>query len=94
MRAMEAVSRYREAAEQCFHAALNDPDSRRAVQFELRGREFLEKAERLDADAGRTVVRMPPADPEIRAASTERPSRADHNALVSRGRSISTRDAG
>jgi hypothetical protein len=55
------ASRYREAAEQCFRAALNDPDSGRAAQFELWGREFLEQAERLEGIEGGTSMRPPHA---------------------------------
>jgi len=43
---------YREAAERCFEAAAKNPDSPNAPLFELWGREFLERAERLETDEG------------------------------------------
>ena len=54
---------YREAAERCFEAAAKKPDSPNAPLFELWGREFLERAERLEADEGGGA---PMRDPDYR----------------------------
>jgi len=49
---VDAAHSYREAAERCFLAAARNPDSPNASLFELWGREFLERAEQIDAEEG------------------------------------------